>query len=54
MERNDVQWYDMDEKRLLLLGGTIGFTDAVIEPYWRYPETRQIRRARERWERKHK
>lgn len=50
VERNDVQSYDAEAgwietvKRQVLYG--------VVEPFWRYPETRQQRRARERWENK--
>lgn len=50
VERNDVQSYDAEAgwietiKREVLYG--------VIEPFWRYPETRQQRRARQRWESK--
>ncbi len=51
-ERNDIAWYDVrgyyrtihqGKKEQALLATT-------IEPFWRYPETRQQRRARERWE----
>lgn len=50
VERNDVQSYDAEAgwletiKRQVLYG--------VVEPFWRYPETRQQRRARQRWEAK--
>lgn len=51
-ERHDVNRYDCDTLRY----DSIRVRDMLatsIEPYWRYPETRQLRRARERWERQH-
>jgi hypothetical protein len=45
-------WYDMDLKAYRVQGDMPTHTRlaTTIEPYWRYPETRQLRRARERWE----
>ena len=53
VERNDLQWYDMDRKEYMTTAKTSHLAE-TIEPYWRYIETRQMRRARERWEGKHK
>jgi hypothetical protein len=55
VERDDIIFYDAD--RLVYrttsdhprLGEDRGAIS--IEPFWRYPESRQMRRARERWER---
>lgn len=52
-ERNDIRWYDMDDGRAITTGGTM-ITSEAIEPFWRYAESRQMRRARERWEGKRK
>lgn len=51
-ERTDVNRYDCDH---LLYDTSCGrnFPAESIEPYWRYQETRQLRRARERWEKQH-
>lgn len=53
VERNDLQWYDMDRKEYMTTNKTSHLAE-TIEPYWRYIETRQMRRARERWEGKRK
>ena len=50
-DRVDVQWYDLD-KRQIRLNKTNELLEGDIELYWRYPETRQVRRAREAWEKK--
>lgn len=49
-ERKDVKTYDADANTLETVRGEklIGH----VEPFWRYPETRQQRRSRERWEAK--
>ena len=56
VERNDIKWYDSKQAMFRVTG--MKMTDVpklatVIEPYWRYPENRQQRRARERWEQTH-
>ena len=52
-ERNDIQFYDV--KRLEYMTTALSSHSASsIEPYWRYDENRQQRRARERWEGKRK
>jgi hypothetical protein len=51
-ERNDVCFYDADRLEYSTINKTSHLAES-IEPYWRYPETRQQRRARERWERAH-
>lgn len=51
-ERHDVNWYDVDRLRYDCIR-VRDMPATSIEPYWRYPETRQLRRARERWERQH-
>lgn len=51
VERNDVQWYDLD-KRQIRIKGTNELLEGDIVAFWRYPETRQQRRARESWEKK--
>lgn len=55
-ECRDCSWYDAD--RCLYRTTSMGRADVpkiatVIEPYFRHPENRQQRRARERWESKH-
>lgn len=49
-ERNDVQTYNADTGRLETINRQV--LHGIIEPFWRYSESRQMRRARERWERK--
>jgi len=51
VERNDIHWYDADAGQYSTSGPGKGLQAGQVEPYWRYPETRQQRRARERWER---
>lgn len=52
-EATNVKWYDMDMGRFSTTDGRM-FKSDQIEPYWRFTESRQMRRARERWEGKHK
>lgn len=55
-ERRDCIWYDAPAGRYLTLGtGRKGdhLLAHSIEPFWRWAESRQERRARERWEAKH-
>lgn len=49
-ERKDVQSYDVEARELETVHRQKLY--GTIEPFWRYPETRQQRRARERWEAK--
>jgi len=49
-ERNDVHWYDADRGLYSLVGPEVSIREGVVEPFWRYPESRQNRRQRERWE----
>lgn len=51
-ERSDLKWYDCAAGRAITTAGVMIKSEA-IEPFWRYPENRQQRRARERWEAKH-
>lgn len=51
VERNDIQWYDL-AKRSVRLNKTNELLVGDIELFWRYPESRQQRRAREAWEKK--
>lgn len=53
-ERDDVCWYDADALRYRVVGSKVEQPALSIEPYWRYPESRQNRRQRERWEASHK
>lgn len=52
-ERNNLQWYDADRLEYMTTDKTSHLATS-IEPYWRFPESRQQRRARERWEGKRK
>ena len=52
VERNDIQWYDLDRKLARVNKTNQLLWDIEIKLFWRYPETRQIRRAREAWEKK--
>ncbi|HQZ42701.1 MAG TPA: DUF3297 family protein [Flavobacteriales bacterium] len=52
-ERNDILSYDLKFLRYVTTSQEICFSE-LIEPYWRFAESRQQRRARERWEGKHK
>lgn len=49
-ERKDVEFYDADAGRIKTIHGQL--LEGLVEPFWRYPENRQMRRARERWEAK--
>jgi hypothetical protein len=53
VERNDIIWYDQRLGRYRTTSDAHD-KDAVrfgtVEPYWRHAESRQQRRARERWE----
>lgn len=51
VKRNDIQWYDLD-KNQVRVKDTNQLLEGQIELFWRYPETRQQRRARESWEKK--
>lgn len=51
IERNDLAFYDVAKLEYMTTSRRSRLADS-IEPYWRYPESRQQRRARERWERK--
>ena len=51
VDRTDVMEYNADAGWILTTAKVRH--DGVVEPYWRYEETRQQRRAREAWERKH-
>lgn len=53
VERKDLKWYDVRAGLAATTDGVMLKSD-TIEPFWRYPENRQQRRARERWEAKHK
>lgn len=52
-ERNDVIRYDLDHG-LIWLNRESGNKQmwGEIEPYWRFTESRQMRRAREQWDSK--
>jgi hypothetical protein len=52
-ERNDLQWYDVKRLEYMTTDKTSHLATS-IEPYWRFVESRQQRRARERWEGKRK
>lgn len=52
IERNDIRFYDMDSNVYETTAGDLKVGE--IEPYWRYAESRQMRRARERWEGKNR
>jgi hypothetical protein len=51
-ERNDIHFYNLDDKSYMTVDKTSHLA-TTIEPYWRFIETRQQRRARLRWEEKH-
>lgn len=53
VERKDLKWYDVRAGLAATVDGVM-LKSETIEPFWRYPENRQQRRARERWEAKHK
>lgn len=50
-ERRDIIGYDMASSAITIQGGDKLF--GTIEPFWRYPESRQERRRREAWEANH-
>lgn len=52
-ERNDLAFYDVDQLSYMTTKKTSHLAKS-IEPYWRFSESRQQRRARERWEAKRK
>jgi hypothetical protein len=52
-ERNDLQFYDVKRLEYMTTAKTSHLATS-IEPYWRFAESRQQRRARERWEGKRK
>lgn len=52
-ERNDLQFYDVQSLAYMTTDRTSHLAES-IEPYWRFIESRQQRRARLRWEEKHK
>lgn len=50
VERSNVSWYDADRNMYSTVGDKNRLVGAVsIEPFWRYPETRQSRRELARW-----
>lgn len=51
-ERRDVARYDADAGMIWTIGGMA--LSGKVEPFWRFAESRQQRRARERWEGKRK
>lgn len=53
VERKDIAFYDVKKLEYMTANETSHLATS-IEPYWRYPESRQQRRARERWEGKRK
>lgn len=53
VERNDLQFYDVKRLEYMTTAKTSHLAES-IEPYWRFGESRQQRRARERWEGKRK
>lgn len=53
VERSDVIWYDADRARYRTLGTgmkAVPLNAGEVVPFWRWAESRQQRRARERWE----
>lgn len=48
--RADIQTYDADEGWIETIHRRV--IEGEVKPFWRYAETRQMRRARERWEAK--
>ncbi len=56
VERRDVRWYDAPGKMYRVSGSFDKDPPReaeTLEAYWRFPESRQQRRARERWEHKY-
>jgi hypothetical protein len=52
-ERRDCKFYDVAAGHAKFTKWAPDVDGAFIQPFWRHPETRQQRRARERWEAKH-
>jgi hypothetical protein len=52
-ERNDIAYYNTSNLSYKTNRDTSHLA-TTIEPYWRYPPSRQVRRAEEAWERKHR
>lgn len=52
VERNDLLYYSTEDLSYQTIKRTSHLAES-IETFWRYPENRQQRRARERWEAKH-
>jgi hypothetical protein len=50
-ERSDLIEYDQDAGTAKTRNDAV--ISGTIEPFWRYEESRQERRGRERWEQKH-
>lgn len=50
VERTNIAFYDANEGTYKTTGHVWG--KGTIEPFWRYPTTRQQRRALERWRKK--
>lgn len=50
--KNNVTAYDQDKGEVTYQGSHV-VAGVTIETYWRYPESRQQRRARQRWETEH-
>lgn len=54
VERRDVARYECKLGRIWLISDKKGLPlIGVVEPFWRWPESRQERRARERWDASH-
>lgn len=51
-ERNNIEYYDLEQKSYMTTDHTSHLAES-IEPYWRYPASRQQRRYEERWQEKH-
>lgn len=51
-ERRDCKYYDVATGNAQFTKGAPDVTASLIKPFWRFPETRQQRRARQRWEAK--
>lgn len=51
-ERRDCKFYDVAMGIAHFVNGAADVAGAFMQPFWRHPETRQQRRARERWEAK--
>jgi hypothetical protein len=51
IEVKNLEWYDQDNRVIQTVTSKAVHQVESIEAFWRYTETRQQRRARERWER---